>query len=90
MRDPDLRRPPPSERAGSARRPERPTESIEYLEAEARYHRERLALYRAKRYGPKPTRPAHMRELERAAEGAAANLRRARERAATAAGKPAP
>jgi hypothetical protein len=55
---------------------------IEDLEAEARYARERLDLYRAKMYGPRPTSPARMRELERAAEGAEERLRRARERRA--------
>jgi hypothetical protein len=59
-------------------------ERIEDLEAEARYARERLELYRAKAYGPRPTSATRMRELERAHEGAAARLRaaRARERAA--------
>jgi hypothetical protein len=55
-------------------------ERIDELEADARYARERLDLYRAKTYGPRPTSPARLRELERAAEGAAERLRRARER----------
>ena len=37
------------------------------LEADARFHRKRLALYRARRYGPRPTSEARFRELERAA-----------------------
>jgi hypothetical protein len=57
-------------------------ERIDELEAEARYARQRLDLYRAKTYGPRPTSPARMRELERTAEGAEQRLRRARERAA--------
>lgn len=60
--------------------------SIEALEAEARYARERYDLYRAKTYGPRPTIPARLRELQRIHEGAAARLRRARQaRAAKAA-----
>jgi hypothetical protein len=53
--------------------------SIEALEAEARYARERYHLYRAKTYGPRPTSPARLRELERVLEGAEARLRRARQ-----------
>jgi hypothetical protein len=55
-------------------------ERIDELEAEARYARQRLDLYRAKTYGPRPTSPVRMRELERTAEGAEERLRRARER----------
>jgi hypothetical protein len=51
---------------------------IERLEAEARYARERLDLYRAKSYGPRPTRPARLSELQRASEDADARLRAAR------------
>jgi hypothetical protein len=57
-------------------------ERIDELEAEARYARQRLDLYRAKMYGPRPTSPVRMRELEREAEGAEQRLRRARERLA--------
>jgi hypothetical protein len=56
--------------------------SLETLEAEARYARERYQLYRAKAYGPRPTSPARMRELQRLHEGAEARLKRARERQA--------
>jgi hypothetical protein len=56
-------------------------ERIEALEAEARFHRERYDLYRAKTYGPRPTSMVRLRELERARDGAEARLRRARERA---------
>jgi hypothetical protein len=59
--------------------------SIEELEAEARYARERYQLYRAKAYGSRPTSMARLRELERIHEGAEARLRRAREREAGAA-----
>jgi hypothetical protein len=49
------------------------------LEAEARYHRERLSLYRARAYGSDTTTPARLRELEREAEFADSRLRAARE-----------
>jgi len=45
------------------------------LQADARYHRERLALYRARRYGPRPTSEARFRELERAVARAEQRLR---------------
>jgi hypothetical protein len=50
---------------------------LEDLRIEARYWRERHDLYRAKAYGPRPTTPARLRELERTAQGAEARLRRA-------------
>jgi hypothetical protein len=50
---------------------------IEELKAEARYHRERYALYRGKMYGPRLTTLTRLRELERAHRGAEARLRRA-------------
>lgn len=50
---------------------------IEKLRAEARYHRQRYDLYRAKTYGPLSTSMARLRELERARDGAEARLRRA-------------
>jgi hypothetical protein len=50
---------------------------LEELSAEARYHRERRDLYRAKTYGPRPTSPARLRELERASVVSEARLRRA-------------
>jgi hypothetical protein len=54
--------------------------SIEELLAEARYHRQRYDLYRARMYSSRPTRMARLRELERAADGADARLHRARQR----------
>ena len=60
--------------------------SIEALEAEARYARERYDLYRAKTYGPRATSPARLRELQRIHEGAEARLRRARQAQAAKAG----
>jgi hypothetical protein len=50
---------------------------LEDLRIEARYWRERHDLYRAKAYGPRPTTPARLKELERTAQGAEARLRRA-------------
>ena len=52
--------------------------SIAILEAEARFHSERLALYRARRYGSRPTSEVRFRELTRAAQRADEDLRRAR------------
>jgi hypothetical protein len=49
-------------------------EELERLRADARYHRERLELYRAKAYGPRPTSATRLRELERAHEGAQERL----------------
>jgi hypothetical protein len=54
--------------------------SIEELLAEARYHRHRYDLYKAKAYGPRPTTMNRLLELERVAHGAAARLRRAQQR----------
>jgi hypothetical protein len=44
------------------------------LKAEARYHRERLGLYRARAYGSDTTTPGRLRELERAAAHAEQRL----------------
>ena len=52
------------------------------LEAEARYHRERRDLYRARAYGSDTTTSGRLRELERAAAQAEQRLRSAREREA--------
>ena len=50
---------------------------LDQLRAEARYRRERLALYRAKAAGPRPTRPARLAELTREYELSASALTRA-------------
>jgi hypothetical protein len=68
--------PPTAARPPAARQPE--AESLEVLEAEARYHRDRLALYRARVYAVKPTSATHLRELEHAATAADARLAHAR------------
>jgi hypothetical protein len=51
--------------------------TVEQLTADARYHRERLDLYRAKAYALRPTTEMRMRELENAAADAEARLKRA-------------
>jgi hypothetical protein len=56
---------------------------IEDLRAEARYHRARYDLYRAKTYGLRPTTMARLRELERMHRGADARLRRAEQERAS-------
>ena len=55
------------------------TPEVERLEAEARFHRERYDLYRAKAYGPRATSPVRLRELQRASAAAEARLRAARQ-----------
>lgn len=50
---------------------------LDELRADADYHRRRLALYRAKVYGPRPTSPSRLRELEQAAALSDSHLRRA-------------
>ena len=52
-------------------------ERIVDLKAEARHARERLDLYRAKMYGPRPTSMTRLRELERVSEAADARVRHA-------------
>jgi hypothetical protein len=48
------------------------------LEAEARYHRDRLALYRARVLTAKPTSASRLRELERTSRAADARLEAAK------------
>lgn len=50
---------------------------LDELRDDARYHRERRDLYRAKMHGPRPTSPVHLKELEQACALSAARLRRA-------------
>jgi hypothetical protein len=52
---------------------------LDELRANAQYARGRYQLYKAKSYGPRPTSPARLRELERAYEDAQARLRFAEE-----------
>jgi hypothetical protein len=53
------------------------------IEAEARYHRDRLALYRARMQASHPTSIVRLRDLERAAAAADDRLRSARRQADT-------
>jgi len=55
----------------------------EDLRAQARYHRERLDLYRAKMYGLRPTTMTRLRELERIDRDAEARLRGAEQERAS-------
>jgi hypothetical protein len=48
------------------------------LQAQARYHRDRLALYRARMQGSHPTSSVRLRELEQAAAAAEDRLATAR------------
>ena len=47
------------------------------LQEEARYRRERLALYKARMYGGHAHSESKLRELQRASDGAETRLRRA-------------
>jgi hypothetical protein len=49
---------------------------LEQLSAEARYHRQRLDLYRARLYGGRPVSQGRLEEFQRAADEAAVRLRR--------------
>ena len=63
----------PEKRGGSAA-------EVSIAEAEARYHRDRLALYRARVHSGKPTSLTRLRELERTAARADARARHVRGR----------
>lgn len=56
------------------------TARLEQLSAEARYHRQRLDLYRARLYGGRPVSTARLEEFQRASDEASARLRREREK----------
>jgi hypothetical protein len=60
----------------------RPSERLADLREEARYRRERLQLYKARLYAGRAHRQDRLRELQRAADGAAARVRHAEARAA--------
>lgn len=51
---------------------------LQRLEAEARYHRDRLALYRARVTSVHPTSPGRLRELQQISAAADARLRHAK------------
>jgi hypothetical protein len=50
------------------------SDRLDDLRAQAQYARQRFELYKAKAYGPRPTSPVRMRELERASQQAQARL----------------
>ena len=50
---------------------------LDQLRAEVAYRRQRLALYRAKTYGRRPTSAARLSELEREYELAVSRVKRA-------------
>ena len=50
---------------------------LDDLRIDARYHRQRRDLYRAKMHGPRPTSPAQLRDLERVCVLSEGRLRRA-------------
>ena len=50
---------------------------IDDLKLDARYHRDRRDVYRAKMYGPRPASLARLKELERACALSESRLRRA-------------
>jgi hypothetical protein len=54
-----------------------PAPDLQELEAQARYHRDRLALYRARVLTAKPSSAARLRELQRISTAADARLRHA-------------
>lgn len=53
--------------------------SLDELRAEARYRRERLALYKARLYAGRARGLGKLRDLQRSSDGAAERLRRAKE-----------
>jgi hypothetical protein len=57
---------------------------LEQLAAEARYHRQRLDLYRARLYGGRAVSLARLEEFQRASDRAAARLRQASEESSSA------
>jgi hypothetical protein len=57
----------------------READRLDELREEARYRRERLALYKARLYGGRARSESKLRELQRASDGADARLRRVQE-----------
>jgi hypothetical protein len=53
------------------------TDRLDELREEARYRRERLALYKARLYGGRVRSESKLWELQRASDGAEARVRRA-------------
>jgi hypothetical protein len=87
--DPAVSPAPSAERAPPAAERRAEADRLEALEAEARHHHNRLALYRARMYAAKPTSVTRLRELEQAAVAADDRLAHARRAAFSSAGPPA-
>jgi hypothetical protein len=62
----------------------RETQRLDELRAEARYHRQRLDLYRARLYGGRALSLVPLEEFQRVSDAAAARLRQATEAASDA------
>ena len=79
---PDVRPAAAPAPAGERSRPTQPDHEFDQLSAEARYHRERFQLYRARVVSGSrvATSPARLRELERTATAAEERLAHARRR----------
>lgn len=58
------------------------TDDLARLTAEARHHRQRYDLYKAKVYGPRDTSETRLRELQRMCESAEKRLAEAKARSA--------
>ena len=83
MRLPWRRRAPEPPVTPAAPRPPKPPPAaaaadLSDLENQARYHRDRLSLYRARMHGSHPTSVSRLEELERASAAADERLRTAR------------
>jgi hypothetical protein len=63
---------------------DRETQRLDELRAEARYHRQRLDLYRARLYGGRAMSLVQLEEFQRVSDAAAARLRQATEEASAA------
>lgn len=75
--------PTPSVSGPATPRAALPAPDLQELEAEARYHRDRLALYRARVLSARPTSAARLRDLQRTSAAADTRLRHAAGRDAT-------
>lgn len=64
------------------------SDRTEDLRALARHARQRLDLYRARSYGPRPTSETRLRELERQSDQAEARLRAYMAQRSSSASKP--
>jgi hypothetical protein len=61
----------------------RESQRLEQLRADARYHRQRLDLYRARLYGGRALSVARLEEFQRASDAAADRLAQARKEASS-------